>query len=173
MDKLTRIYTLNTNNKVFSYNNKEIEAKTFPWTTFTSVLQCAMQNKELIKNSVFQKENRSDEMWQQISDMAAVLAPLLKAYDLLIDKSSVISSMILPVHRKLEMELTSQTEDSEFSKVLKRATWLSISEPFHSTTVRNFLFVVRSPLQGITIRRSARNVACKRNDWYHSNRDVS
>ena len=122
-------------------DHKEIEAKTFPWTTFTSVLQCAMQNKELVKNSVFQNENRSDEMWQQISDMAAVLAPLLKAYDLLIDKSSVISSMILPVLRKLEMELTSQTEDSEFSKVLKRATWLSISEPFHSTTVRNFLLI--------------------------------
>jgi hypothetical protein len=49
-------------------------------------------NKELVKNSVFQNDNRSDEMWQQISDMAAVLAPLLKAYDLLIDKSSVISS---------------------------------------------------------------------------------
>lgn len=49
--------------------------------------------------------------------------------------------MILPILRKLEMALASKKSDSEFIKVLKKATWSSVSTPFNSTAVRKFLLI--------------------------------
>ncbi|XP_076102581.1 E3 SUMO-protein ligase ZBED1-like [Mytilus galloprovincialis] len=121
---------------------KEIEAKTFSWTAFNSVISCIIENKQSFKTTdMDSKLNLTDERWQEISDMEAVLSPIQKAYKLLSDNSSVISSMILPILRKLEMALASKKSDSEFIKVLKKATWSSISTPFNSTAVRKFLLI--------------------------------
>lgn len=136
-------YPLELYSKFFDIirNLKEIDTKTFPWTTFSQVLQCIIENEEVIRQNAICADNLSGEIWQQVLDMNNIISPLLKAYTLLCDKSSVISSMILPVLRKLKVTFTQKKEDSEFIQVLKKATWQSISEPFRTSTVRNFLLI--------------------------------
>lgn len=120
---------------------KEINQTTLCWTTFSEIISCVIEHKETIMKNVFDEETFSEERWKEMEEIAEIASPLLKAYNLFSGHKNVVSSMVLPVIKKLDNVLTKKKRDLELTKTLKRATWLSVTEPFQKPDLRNFLLI--------------------------------